>query len=343
MPARSSAGSRSRQRVFASKYKVMNELSKQAVRRLTIDEATSGQRIDNFLLRILKGVPKGHVYRILRSGEVRINSSRASPDTRLAPGDVVRVPPVRVATADTLRPAPSPRVASRLPILFEDEHLLVVDKPADVAVHGGSGIAQGIIESLRAARPEARFLELVHRLDRDTSGVLLLAKKRTALVDLHAQIRDGRVDKRYLVLVRGKWRDEVRRVQLALHRFTTRDGERRVRVDPGLGQASATIFHRMAVWPRREVPVALLEATLVTGRTHQIRVHLAHLGHPVAGDEKYGDFDWNRRLAREGLRRMFLHARHLGFTHPASGAPVAFEAPLPDDLAGFLATLEPTA
>lgn len=339
MMARYGVGSRCCRCVFASKYKVMNELSKGSASRLTIDEETAGQRIDNFLLRILKGVPKSHVYRILRSGEVRINSGRAAPDARLATGDVVRVPPVRLADGPPQRPAPSARVASRLPVLFEDEHLLVVNKPAGIAVHGGSGIVQGVIESLRVARPQARFLELVHRLDRDTSGVLVLAKKRAALVDLHAQIRDGAVDKRYLVLVRGKWRDDMRRVQLALHRFTTKDGERRVRVDPGQGQAAATVFRRVATWPRREVPLALLEAELLTGRTHQIRVHLAHVGYPVAGDAKYGDYAWNRVLVHEGLRRMFLHARRLAFVHPATAAPVAFEAPLPDELATFIATL----
>jgi len=320
----------------------MNELSKGAVRRLTIDEEASGQRIDNFLLRLLKGVPKSHVYRILRSGEVRLNSARAAPEARLAAGDVVRVPPLRIAESAPPRASASPRVALGLPILFEDDHLLVVNKPAGVAVHGGSGIAQGVIESLRAARPQARFLELVHRLDRDTSGVLLLAKKRAALVDLHAQLREGTVDKRYLVLVRGKWRDEMRRVQLALHRFTTREGERRVRVDPGQGQAAMTILRRVAGWPQREVPVALLEAELLTGRTHQIRVHLAHVGYPVAGDAKYGDFAWNKALAREGLRRMFLHARRLAVVHPATRADVAFEAPLPDDLSGFVTALGPS-
>ena len=317
----------------------MNELSKDAVNWLTIGEEASGQRIDNFLLRLLKGVPKSHVYRILRSGEVRVNKGRAGPDTRLAAGDVVRVPPVRTTDPSTRPAAPSPKAAERLPILFEDEHLLVVDKPAGVAVHGGSGVAHGVIEQMRAARPEARFLELVHRLDRDTSGVLLLAKKRAALVNLHEQIREGAVDKRYLVLVRGKWRDEIRRVRLALHKFTTHEGERRVRVDAGEGQAAETVFRRMDTWPQREVPLALLEAELVTGRTHQIRVHLAHIGYPLAGDDKYGDFAWNKVLAREGLKRMFLHARSIAFAHPATGAAVAFEAPWPPELAAFVAAL----
>ncbi len=313
----------------------MNELSKDAVSWLTVGEEASGQRIDNFLIRLLKGVPKSHVYRILRSGEVRVNKGRAGPDTRLATGDVVRVPPVRTADP-AARVVPSPRAAERLPIVFEDDHLVLVDKPAGVAVHGGSGVAHGVIEQMRAARPDARFLELVHRLDRDTSGLLILAKKRAALVNLHAQIRDGEVDKRYLVLARGKWRDALRRVRLSLTKFTTKEGERRVRVDAGAGQDSETVFRRVSTWPQREVPLSLLEAELLTGRTHQIRVHLAHLGYPLAGDDKYGDFAWNKVLAREGLRRMFLHATALRFVHPSTGEKVAFEAPLPPELAAFV-------
>jgi 23S rRNA pseudouridine955/2504/2580 synthase len=311
----------------------MNELSKDAVTRLTVGDEAAGQRIDNFLLRLLKGVPKSHVYRILRSGEVRVNKGRVGPETRLAAGDVVRVPPVRTAGPAT---KPSPRAGPRVPVLFEDDHLLAVDKPAGLAVHGGSGIASGLIEQMRAARADARFLELVHRLDRDTSGVMLLAKKRSALVELHRQLREGEVDKRYLVLVRGRWRDERRRVRLPLHKFATKEGERRVRVDDEAGQDAETIFFGRAAWPNHDPPLALLEAELRTGRTHQIRVHLTHLGFPLAGDDKYGDFAWNRALAKEGLKRMFLHARELSFTHPATGERVRLEAPLPGDLAGYV-------
>jgi len=311
----------------------MNELSKDAVTRLTVGDEAAGQRIDNFLLRLLKGVPKSHVYRILRSGEVRLNKGRVGPEARLAAGDVVRVPPVRTAGPAS---KPSPRAGPRVPVLCEDEHVLAVDKPAGLAVHGGSGIAAGLIEQMRAARPDARFLELVHRLDRDTSGVMLLAKKRSALVELHRQLRDGEVDKRYLVLVRGRWRDERRRVRLPLHKFATKEGERRVRVDDQAGQYAETIFFRRGTWPRLDPPLALLEAELRTGRTHQIRVHLTHLGFPLAGDDKYGDFAWNRALAKEGLKRMFLHARELSFTHPATGERVTLEAPLPADLAGYV-------
>jgi 23S rRNA pseudouridine955/2504/2580 synthase len=313
----------------------MSAVRKDAASQVTIGDDAAGQRIDNFLLRLLKGVPKSHVYRILRSGEVRLNRGRVGPRARLAAGDVVRVPPVRVADVPA-RAAPRIRVG----VVFEDDTLIVVDKPAGLAVHGGSGIAAGLIESMRASRPEGRFLELVHRLDRDTSGLLILAKKRSALTALHAQLRDGTVDKRYLVLVRGKWRDEVRRVRLALHKLVTTSGERRVRVDEDTGRDAETIFRRQAAWPRREPPLALLEAELRTGRTHQIRVHLTHLGFPLAGDDKYGDFAWNRELAKSGLKRMFLHAKEVAFTHPATGERVRFEAPLPPELATYLDGLD---
>ncbi len=321
---------------FAHNYMPISELRKDAVSQVTVGEESAGQRIDNFLMRLMKGVPKSHVYRILRSGEVRLNRGRVGPEARVAAGDVVRVPPVRVAAPAAL-PRSVPRV--RVPILFEDDALIVVDKPAGLAVHGGSGIASGLIEQMRAARPEAKFLELVHRLDRDTSGVMLLAKKRAALVNLHAQLREGGTDKRYLVLARGRWRDEMRRVRLALHKFSTREGERRVRVDDAEGQEAETIFRRERVWTRHDPPLSLLEAELRTGRTHQIRVHLTHIGFPLAGDDKYGDFAWNKALAKEGLKRMFLHAKEIAFTHPVSGERVRFESPLPPDLAAYLASL----
>ncbi len=322
----------------------MNELSKDSVSWLTVADDGAGQRVDNFLTKVLKGVPKSHIYRILRSGEVRVNKGRVGPDARLAVGDVVRVPPVRTATPVETRPSPRhARDGLKVPILFEDDALIVVDKPSGLAVHGGSGIAAGLIEQMRAARPDARFLELVHRLDRETSGVMLLAKKRAALVALHAQLREDGFDKRYLVLVRGRWRDEKRRVQLALHKFSTKEGERRVRVDDDDGREAETIFRRRATWPDHDPPLALLEAELKTGRTHQIRVHLTHLGFPLAGDDKYGDFAWNRLLAKEGLKRMFLHAHRLAFAHPVSGEPMAFEAPLPRELADFLARLDAPA
>ncbi len=312
----------------------MPELRQDAVNVVDVTEDSAGQRLDNFLARVLKGVPKSHIYRILRSGEVRVNSRRAGPDTRLAAGDRLRVPPIRVAKRDVVSRA-RPLDAQ---VLYEDEMLVALDKPAGLAVHGGSGVAHGLIEQLRAARPQARFLELVHRLDRETSGVLLVAKKRAALTALHAAWRDGAVDKRYRVLVRGRWRDATRKVALSVHRFVTREGERRVRVDDE-GQQALTVFRRIDTWPAHAPPLALLEAELRTGRTHQIRVHLTHLGFPLAGDDKYGDFAWNRELAREGLKRMFLHAAELAFAHPVTGERLALASPLPPDLGRFLATL----
>jgi 23S rRNA pseudouridine955/2504/2580 synthase len=320
----------------------MNDLSKDAVTWLAVGEEAEGQRIDNFLVKILKGVPKSHVYRILRSGEVRVNRRRVGPAVRLAAGDQLRIPPIRVA-APAARSVRAPRAAGVVPpVLFEDDALIALDKPAGLAVHGGSGISFGVIERLRQARPDARFLELVHRLDRDTSGVLLVAKKRSALVELHAQLRSGRVDKRYYVLVRGKWRDALRTVELALERYVTGEGERRVRVDRE-GRVARTVFRRVRTWPHADPPVALLEAELETGRTHQIRVHLSHLGYPLAGDDKYGDFPWNRLLSKQGLKRMFLHAHRVRFAHPQDGREVAIEAPLAPDLARFLAQLDAAA
>jgi 23S rRNA pseudouridine955/2504/2580 synthase len=317
----------------------MNDLSKDAVNRLAVGEAGAGQRVDNFLLRMLKGVPKSHIYRILRSGEVRVNRKRVQPDTRLAVGDELRIPPIRTATPGAIRRGP-PLASVDPPILYEDDALIAVNKPAGLAVHGGSGVAYGLIEQLRAARPKAKFLELAHRLDRDTSGVLLVAKKRAALLALHAALREGRVDKRYLVLVRGRWRDAKRQVDLPLTRFVTGEGERRVRVERTGGQLARTVFYRRETWPDASPPLSLLEAELHTGRTHQIRVHLTHLGFPLAGDDKYGDFAWNKALGRQGLKRMFLHAWRLGLPHPVETRDIAFEAPLPPDLANFIARLQ---
>lgn len=301
----------------------------------TVDEAAAGQRIDNFLMKTLKGVPKSHVHRIVRSGEVRVNSGRVENSYKLAPGDRVRIPPVRTAApAVAVPPAATARLAGH--VLFEDDALLVLDKPAGLAVHGGSGISRGVIEQLRFERPQAKFLELVHRLDRETSGVLLLAKKRAALVQLHADIRGNRIDKRYLVLVQGDWQAARQRVRLPLHKYVLPSGERRVAVQPG-GQDSDTVFHLR----RRYGTFSLLEAQLITGRTHQLRVQLAHLGFPIAGDDKYGDFAANRQLQKQGLKRMFLHAAETALRHPVSGESVRFAAPLPAELEKFLQRLEP--
>jgi 23S rRNA pseudouridine955/2504/2580 synthase len=299
-----------------------------AVSWIEVDEGGAGQRIDNFLVARLKGVPKSHVYRIVRSGEVRVNSGRVVASHRLVLGDKVRVPPIRVAEREA-GDAPAP--ALELPVLYEDEHILAVNKPSGLAVHGGSGIAHGAIERLRSGRPQAKFLELAHRLDRETSGVLLLAKKRSALTALHEDLRSRSMDKRYIVAVAGRVRDEKRRVKVALRKFSTGEGERRVAVDEHEGQEAETIFRRLA----RNDEFTLLEAELLTGRTHQIRVHLAHIGHPVLGDDKYGDFALNKTLRKRGLKRMFLHAARLAFSHPASGKQVIVEAPLPADLEAF--------
>jgi 23S rRNA pseudouridine955/2504/2580 synthase len=307
--------------------------SKKSVTLQEVDEKNADQRVDNYLVRLLKGVPRSHVYRILRSGEVRVNSRRVEATYRLQPGDRVRIPPVRTAAParlDNIAAKPS-RFVPRT--LFEDEWLLAIDKPAGLAVHGGSGISRGVVELLRQSG-RWPYLELVHRLDKETSGVLLLAKKRVALTRLHEMLRGGSVEKRYLVLVRGRWRDARRRVMLPLHKFVTAAGERRVSVRPD-GQASDTVFSLV----ERLDDLSLLEALLGTGRTHQIRVQLAHLGHPVAGDDKYGDFKFNRSLVQSGLRRMFLHASQLGFEHPIAGVRLDLTAPLAGDLQRFLDAL----
>ena len=317
----------------------MNDLSKDAVNWLAVGEDGQGQRVDNYLVKILKGVPKSHVYRILRSGEVRVNRRKVGPDMRLNVGDQLRIPPIRASSPARTSPTAGLRAIAIPPILYEDDALIALDKPAGLAVHGGSGIAFGVIERFRRARPDAPFLELVHRLDRDTSGVLLIAKKRLALTGLHAQLRDGAIDKRYTVLVRGKWRDALRAVDLPLTTYVTGDGERRVRVDKS-GRLARTIFRKVRAWPSSDPPVVLLDAQLETGRTHQIRVHLTHLGFPLAGDDKYGDFEWNKTLARQGLKRMFLHAHSVRFVHPIDGREVVVEAPLAPDLAAFVARLD---
>jgi 23S rRNA pseudouridine955/2504/2580 synthase len=309
-----------------------------AVKTVEVGEESAGQRLDNFLLRELKGVPKTHVYRIIRSGEVRVNKGRAAADTRVEVGDLVRVPPVRLPdrVAD---PAGKPAPAREFPVLLEDDHLLAIDKPAGVAVHGGSGVSFGVIEQLRQARPMAKFLELVHRLDRETSGVLLVAKRRSALTRLQDQFRDRETGKTYLALVVGAWPANKKVIDAPLHKYLVAGddaaaGERRVKVvakdDPD-GMRSITLV-KVA---RRLGAFTLLEVTIKTGRTHQIRVHLASQGHPIAGDDKYGDFELNKALQRQGLKRMFLHAWRLQFQHPATAEPVALEAPLPPDLHSF--------
>ncbi|HMM54314.1 MAG TPA: RluA family pseudouridine synthase [Candidatus Desulfobacillus sp.] len=309
----------------------MKELGKISVSRHPVGAESEGQRIDNYLSRICKGVPKSHLYRILRSGEVRVNRKRVGPDYRLQPGDEVRIPPIRLAQA----PRPPVPAGRAYRILHEDDDLLAIDKPAGMAVHGGSGVSFGVIEQLRRQRPEARFLELAHRLDRETSGLLLVAKRRSALTALHDQFRQGKVEKFYLALVRGRWQASERHVSLALHKYRTAAGERRVSVSRE-GKPARSVVRLLARWEN----FSLLEVELKTGRTHQIRVHLSHLGFPLCGDDKYGDFDLNKVLQKQGLGRMFLHAARLAFDQPAIGARLQLAAPLAEELGDFLQRLD---
>jgi len=303
---------------------------------LTIDEGSVGQRIDNFLCKTLKGVPKSHLYRILRSGEVRVNSKRIDATYRLVMGDLVRIPPIRTATQEEL-PVNKAPIKSKFEqaIIFEDDALLVIDKPVGFAVHGGSGISRGVIEQLRLERPHAKFLELVHRLDRETSGVLMLAKKRAALIALHDAIRNNHTDKRYIMLVHGNWTEKKRRVVLPLQKYVLPSGERRVSVQDD-GQESETVFYLRKSYSE----FSLLEAQLITGRTHQLRVQLAHLGFPIAGDDKYGDFAVNKAMQKHGLRRMFLHSAETNIRHPISGEKLKLIAPMPPEMEKFLKRLE---
>jgi len=314
-----------------------------SVKTLAVDEESAGQRLDNFLIRHLKGVPKTHVYRIIRSGEVRVNKGRASADQRVVVGDLVRLPPVRIS-AQVAAKADNPAPAREFPVLMEDESLIAIDKPAGVAVHGGSGVSFGVIEQLRRARPASLNLELVHRLDRETSGVLLVAKKRSALKHLQDQFRDRETGKTYMALVLGLWPSNKKVIDLPLVKYTVDtgvgEGERRVKVvgkdDPN-GMRSITLV-RVA---RTVGPFTLLEVTIKTGRTHQIRVHLASQGHPIAGDDKYGEFEKNKQLQKMGLKRMFLHAWQLKFQHPQTGRLVSLQAPLPPELKSFVDSVQP--
>ena len=316
-----------------------------AVKIIQVDEESAGQRLDNFLFKHLKGVPKTHVYRVIRSGEVRVNKGRANADTRLNSADRVRIPPMRISE----KPADQPSLSAPprdFPVLLEDDSMLALDKPAGVAVHGGSGVSFGVIEQLRQARPATRMLELVHRLDRETSGILLVAKKRSALKNLQEQFRERETGKTYLALVLGQWPSNRKVIDMPLEKFVLAkgesEGERRVRVvsanDPN-GMRAITLV-RVA---KLVGAYTLLEVTIKTGRTHQIRVHLASLGHPIACDDKYGDFEHNKSLNKIGLKRMFLHAWRLQFRHPVSGLPVQLTSPLPPELQQFIDHVQPPA
>ncbi|MGO3740845.1 RluA family pseudouridine synthase [Kerstersia sp.] len=311
----------------------MSELP--VVRLVEVAEEHAGQRLDNFLLRLCKGVPKSHLYKAIRGGQVRINKGRCSADSRLEIGDVVRIPPFRLPAAQEQPPVPG----CEFPIVYEDEALLVVDKPAGVAVHGGSGVSFGVIEQLRAARPQARFLELAHRLDRDTSGLLLVAKKRSALLGLHEMFREGRGRKHYFALVHGDWVNGRQHIRLPLLKWLTRTGERRVRVDEAEGQAAHTIISL----ERRYGQVSLVDAELRTGRTHQIRVHLSASGFPIVGDDKYGDEAADAALVARGFKRMFLHAHRLDIPHPVTGESLHLVAKLPPGCENLLRGLDKTS
>ncbi len=303
-----------------------------AVRHVQIDDQEQGQRLDKVLARLLPGVPRSRIFRLIRRGEVRVNGRRASPELRLAAGDSVRLPPVREVAPDAPRRVPTGMIeAIERAIIHEDERLLVLDKPGGMAVHGGSGLSFGVIEALRAARP-SQTLELAHRLDRDTSGLLMVAKRSSALRALHALLRDGMVQKSYLALVSGHWNLGHKRIDAPLRTDLRVGGERTVKVDAH-GKNALTEFKLIEHYGAR---ASLLEAIIHTGRTHQIRVHAAYCGHPVAGDAKYGDEAFNQTLAPLGLTRMFLHAHSLSFIWPDSGSEQSFSSPLPPQLRAVL-------
>ena len=321
-------------------------ISKDSVSLITVAEHEAGQRLDNYLIKILKGVPKSHIHRIIRAGEVRLNKKRCKPDSRIQTGDLLRIPPVRTAEKQRSSENRAQAVPAReFTIIYEDDALLVIDKPAGTAVHGGSGVSFGVIEQIRRARPEARYLELVHRLDKDTSGLLMIAKKRSALVKLHEAIRNDHPKKIYLALGVGRLPNDRFHVKLPLFKYTGAQGEKMVRVSED-GQSAHTIFrvlNRFSDDLLHQVGLShltLVQATLKTGRTHQIRVHLQSQQCPIAGDERYGDYQANKRLQKLGLKRMFLHAAELHLDHPLTGEKLILKAPLPQDLAQFVLMLE---
>ena len=311
------------------------EKSVPRVRLVSVSAEDAGQRIDNFLARHLKGVPKSHIYRILRRGEVRVNSGRIKAQYKICAGDRVRIPPVRVSPEKSV-----PQMAARMDlerqILFENSRCLVLNKPSGIAVHGGSGVSFGVIEALRASRPQAPYLELAHRLDRETSGCLVIAKRRSFLRLFHEQLRSGGMLKQYLALLAGHWAGGQRTVNAPLRKNQLQGGERMVVVDEEDGKQALTLFRPVS----RFATATLAEVDLKTGRTHQIRVHAAHIGHPLAGDEKYGDPEFNRSLRSRGLRRLFLHAHRVEFADSSSGESVCVSAPLGADLKAVLDSLE---
>lgn len=313
----------------------MKEELSQKVRFVTIESDLAGQRIDNFLRTQLKGVPKSMIYRILRKGEVRVNKGRVKPEYKLQADDLIRIPPVRVAEEkDTPNPKLEKVAELENCILFEDDRILVINKPSGTAVHGGSGLSFGLIEGLRALRPDAKFMELVHRLDRDTSGCILIAKKRSALRHLHAQLREGQMDKRYQALVAGQWPENRFKVKAPLLKNVLQSGERLVSVNDS-GKPSETRYRILT----RYEDATLVEASPITGRTHQIRVHCQHAGHPIACDPKYGDSGFDETMKSRGLKRLFLHAASIQFLHPGTEEQIRFQAPLDEQLTNALKQL----
>ncbi|MEN9750886.1 MAG: rRNA pseudouridylate synthase [Pseudomonadota bacterium] len=306
---------------------------------VVVDEASETQKIDNFLLKILKNVPKSHIYKILRSGEVRVNKKRIDTSYRLKIDDRVRIPPIAIETErapHAIEPKQQQTAWLETNVIYEDDALLAINKPSGYAVHGGSGLNFGVIELIRHVRPKAKFLELVHRIDRETSGILLIAKKRSALVNMHDMMRHNRIEKKYIMMVEGEWVEPKKTVELMLKKTFTQGGERRVNVtndeDDDDNQMSKTIFYLK----KSLGAYSLLEAKLITGRTHQLRVQLAHLGFPILGDDKYGDFSLNKTLQKKGLKRMFLHAFSMKLKHPLTNEPLELKAPLPRELDAFL-------
>ncbi|QJR79458.1 23S rRNA pseudouridine(955/2504/2580) synthase RluC [Alteromonas pelagimontana] len=314
----------------------MKQEASLTVQFITIDDDQAGQRIDNFLRTQLKGVPKSMIYRILRKGEVRVNKGRIKPEYKLQAEDIVRVPPVRVSeNAEQLNPKLDRIASLEQHILFEDDRLIVINKPSGIAVHGGSGLSFGLIEGLRALRSEAKFMELVHRLDRDTSGCILIAKKRSALRHMHEQLRAGQMDKRYQALVAGEWPQSRFTVKTPLLKNVLQSGERMVNVTEA-GKPSETRYRILASYAE----ATLVEASPITGRTHQIRVHCQHAGHAIAGDTKYGDEAFDAKMRSIGLNRLFLHAARISLHHPKTNERVTFEASLDNELTGVLDKLK---
>lgn len=323
----------------------MHPIRKDSVSQITLTEQEAGQRLDNYLIKILKGVPKSHIHRIIRAGEVRLDKKRCKPDTRIASGQILRIPPVR--TAEKQNPSGQTQAvpAREFETVYEDDALLVINKPCGTAVHGGSGVSFGVIEQIRQARPQTKYLELVHRLDKDTSGLLMIAKKRSALVKLHEMIRNDHPKKIYLALGVGRLNKDRFHVKLPLFKYTGAQGEKMVRVSED-GQSAHTIFrvlNRFSDGLLHQVGLSaltLVEATLKTGRTHQIRVHMQSQHCPIAGDERYGDYQANKRLQKLGLKRMFLHASELHLNHPLTGEKLVLKAELPQELTQFIVMLD---